>query len=416
MRFEWAENAPLQVLLDWGIPAGLAILCLTVWAVWRGVRARDREDPLAAGALAGVVAVGIHELADFAVELPGVALPALAVLSTLYFRRGETTGAKLLPHPALWAVPVLLILPLLAESRMRTAAEDGAALVALARNPLVVTARVTAFGEDAHRRHPADAYLLTVVAERLGRDHHPDTLRWVNLAMERNPVHPIPHLMAAEVLADAGRKSQALVEYRLAVAGSPDPRPFIFPRVRARYPDIADLIAATPARGLWVLGKWLRPLSPADAETVFERLVEIEPGHVPARRALVAMALGRRDARKAAEHLRALQEVDQGLDTIRLAARERLLAGDVVSAVRLVDSLGERSAETFALELELADGMSGAGAHSAARARLDRLLGWSLSTAQRMRLHEIRAENERRAGNEHQSRWELEQRDRLRKP
>ncbi len=418
LRFEWVENAYLQAPIDWGIPVSVGLYGLAAWAFVRLVRRRSTDEPLTAGALAGVVALVIHELGDFAMEVPGVALPGLAVLATLYRAREDKEAARVRTRHLALALPLVLALPILGEARGRTAEEDGAAVAALARNPLVPPAELVAAAEAAHGRHPADAYIPTVVAERLVAEKHADALRWINRAMARNPAHPIPHLMAAELLARSGRKSQALVEYRLAAEGAPDPRTLVFPRVRARYAAVEDLLAATPAdrHGLALLAKWLGPISSRDAERVYEKLVEVDPKNRRALRALVALALERKDAVAAGPRLRALLAVDTGQTSLRLAARERLLAGDLPGAMRLAEGSTDRSADAFELELSLADALSRAGAPAAARARLDRLLDWSLDRAQRARLHEVRAENERRAGNEHQYRWELQEGARWRKP
>ncbi|HKA88070.1 MAG TPA: O-antigen ligase family protein [Haliangiales bacterium] len=418
LRFEWVENAYLEAPIDWGIPVAAGLYALAAWAFVRLVRRRSIDEPLAAGALAGTVALAIHELGDFAIEIPGVALPGLAVLATLYRAREDNDAARVRMRRIACALPLVLALPMLDEARSRTAEEDGAAVAALARNPLVPPAELVATAEAAHRRHPADAYIPTVVAERLVADKPGDALGWINLAMARNPAHPIPHLMAAELLARSGRKSQALVEYRLAAEGAPDPRTLVFPRVRAHYPAVEDLIAATPAdrRGLGLLAKWLASISASDAERVYEKLVEVDPQDARALRALVALALQRKDAGAAGRRLRALLAVDTGQSSLRMAARERLLADDLPAAMRLAEGSTDRSADAFELELSLADAQSRAGATAAARARLDRLLGWGLDRAQRARLHEVRAENERRAGNEHQYRWELNEGARWRKP
>jgi O-antigen ligase len=418
VRYEWVENAYLEAPIDWGVPVALALYVAAGWAFVRLVRRRNIDEPLVTGALAGIVALAVHEIGDFAVELPGVALPGLVALAALYRPREDRDATRVPARAAMWALPVILALPLMREAHMPTADEDGAAVAELARNPLVPPAQLVAASEAAHRRHPADAYIPTVTAERLEGEHDPAALRWINLAMARNPAHPIPHLLAAEFLARSGRKSQALVEYRLAAAGALDPRTVVFPRVRARYPALDDLLAATPqdARGLTYLAKWLRATAPADAEAVYARLVGIAPGSVIARRELAALALDRRDAAAAGERVRALLEVDHSPIATRLAVRERILAGDYAKAARILDGANDRSPEAFELELRFADELSARGGTQAARARLDRLVDWGLTREQRAHLHEVRAENERRAGNEHQYRWELGQRDRWRTP
>jgi hypothetical protein len=276
---------------------------------------------------------------------------------------------------------------------------------------------VVALGEAARRRHPADYHLCALVAGRLAREMRPESLRWLNEAMYLNPTHPTPHLMAAELLAATGRKSQALVEYRLAAAGAPEPRALVWSRVLAHYPALDDLLAATPddADRLALLAKWLHGLNRvADAERVYELLLSRDPRHVHALTGLARAAIQRRDPPSAARRVRALLDVDQGPQSRRLAIEERILAGDLAGAEARADRWPDTTSAGFEIELALSDALARAGRTEEARLRLDRISRWGLARESRIRLHEARAALEHASGNEHQSRWELEQRDLLR--
>jgi uncharacterized protein HemY len=145
-------------------------------------------------------------------------------------------------------------------------------------------------------------------------------------------------------------------------------------------------------------------------------VVEIQPNHLRAARELVARAIDRRDAPAAKQRLAHLLRFDAGPDALRLRIRERILAGDLREAERLMDTLTDHGTASLEVALGLADALSRAGRPDAARARLDAVGRWPLDRPGRALLHEMRAEVERRDGNEHQSQWELEQARRLRNP
>ena len=421
LRFQWVENGYLQTLVDWGVPVALLLLVLAGWGVMVA-RRRLREDPLALGAFAGIVALAVHEAADFAIELPGVALPALAVLATLFgrsSREAEAGRRRLRAHPLLLAVPLLCAVPAIAALGVPSAEADAARLAAMVRDPSVSTDAILAAGDEARRRHPSDYFVRLVVAQRLARELHPKSLAWLNQAMLLNPTHPGPHLMAAEVLAASGRKAQALVEYRLAAAGARDPRAEVWRYVAARYPSVGDLIAATPdeTSALLLLGKWLSSTGrPADAEIVTARLLEKDPKNPRALEAAARAAIARGDAAAAGRHVAELGAVSTGPQVARLRVRERILAGELDVAARFLDADRGRDPAAFDLELELGAAYLARGKLDTARARLDDLSHWRLDRPARVRLHEMRAQLERLSGNQHQYQWEIEQRDRNLQP
>lgn len=418
-RFLWIENGYLQAVIDWGVPTAALLFVLLGWSLLLAVR-RLTHDPLSVGALGGVIAIAVHETVDFAVELPGVALPALAILATLFGRiaPGHDVGQRRYPARA-WQLlaPAAAIAALVATFLVPTAEAHGRRLARLARDPAVPVADVLREGDRLCRRHPADYYLHVLVAERLARERHPAAMRWINLATYLNPSHPAPHLIAAELLATHGRKSQALLEYRLAIQGAPDPA-VVWARVWRRYPAVKDLIEATPERPttLALLGDWLlRGGHGEEAETVYERIVALEPDRIPVLQKLVRLAIERGDTATAATRVEALWALDRSMESRRLAARVRMLAGDLDGAAAIVDAGLDRSPSSFLLALKLAEAYSLAGDAVRARQRLD-ALGWQQDRRYLIQLHEARARVERRAGNEHQARWASEQAARLREP
>lgn len=124
------ENAPLQAVADWGIPAGVLLVAGACAAFGMlAVTATGRASTLAA--LFGIASVAVHNLADFSLELPGVLLPTLLVLGAVIGRcerehrrraglRVDRSVARLV---ALGALPLAAALPW-AVDQGRTHAQD----------------------------------------------------------------------------------------------------------------------------------------------------------------------------------------------------------------------------------------------------------------------------------------------------
>src|SRR5439155_1408269 len=73
-RLVYLENVIVQLASEWGAPLSAAVLVLSLLAA-RRVRARlGRLELGTVGAACGVTAVLVHELGDFGLEVPGVAL------------------------------------------------------------------------------------------------------------------------------------------------------------------------------------------------------------------------------------------------------------------------------------------------------------------------------------------------------
>ncbi len=77
-----AENELVQPLVEFGLVAGVATLLIPVVLAWRRF-SFARSDGFYAGALAGLFALGIQQLADFALRIPGVLLPAVIAMGAL---------------------------------------------------------------------------------------------------------------------------------------------------------------------------------------------------------------------------------------------------------------------------------------------------------------------------------------------
>ena len=77
-----AENELVQPLVEFGLYAGVAALLVPVVLAWRRF-SFARSDGFYAGALAGLFALGVQQLVDFGLRIPGVLLPAVITMGAL---------------------------------------------------------------------------------------------------------------------------------------------------------------------------------------------------------------------------------------------------------------------------------------------------------------------------------------------
>jgi O-antigen ligase/tetratricopeptide (TPR) repeat protein len=220
VRLVHPENLPLQIASEWGVPAALAFIALfALWAV--RARAALADSGLAlVGAAAGLSAVLLHELADFSLEMAGVAVPFVVVLGVVAARTLEHgAGRGKLPRvPRPLAASVLALWPLAlaggwwgvnhsldadtrrAEEAVRGQAPDAEQILAAAR-----------------LRHPADDHFDLLAARLALARREGAPLRHLNRALQRNPSNWQAHYLAARYLAATGHPTQAALEYRAAV-------------------------------------------------------------------------------------------------------------------------------------------------------------------------------------------------------
>lgn len=226
VRLVFPENLAVQIASEWGVPVALMLLVLFaagLRALWPALT-RLEVSTLAAGC--GVVAVLVHELADFGLELPGVAIPTVVALGVVVARaRERLSQARRAPSrprarriaPAALAAGLgawALVLAGAAWAAPRTLAADFARCKQLseARAPQADAALA-----EAMARHPADDHLVLLAARRaiVAQDVVAAT-RSLNRALLLHPSNARAHLLAARVLLQTGHRKQAALELRTA--------------------------------------------------------------------------------------------------------------------------------------------------------------------------------------------------------
>lgn len=217
------ENAVLQLGAEFGV-SGLLLLAGWVWGFLRLLR-RERLGGAEVAVLAGIAALGLHNLFDFSLELPACAVAAWVALAAVARpeEREPTAAAgptwRLAPSRALGVAAALVLLAgvgLVAGRHTLAGAEEELTALIQSRAPLSqVRARALALID----RHPSD-YLLYSLAGSAhaagGKASAEDALAFVNRALYLRSVDADAHRIAARALLALGRRSQGFLEYRLA--------------------------------------------------------------------------------------------------------------------------------------------------------------------------------------------------------
>jgi hypothetical protein len=236
--FGHLENEYLEAVVEFGIPGAIALAIILGWSILTGLR-KWREGPLAAAALGGIAAVMFQSSVDFGIELLGVAVPVTIVASTLQ------------------------LVPLRETSRLRQLRiVRGALIAALMVAPFIVTADCTSTLDEDHQalldgqyrtldeiaqvaeRHPLDYFAFGTAGKQLiaARDQRAAT--FLNHALRLHPFQPGLHRFVARMLIGMGAKSQAALEYSLAMNGAPPH--LLLKEIVAMLPAADDAAAAIP--------------------------------------------------------------------------------------------------------------------------------------------------------------------------
>ncbi|WPB75636.1 O-antigen ligase family protein [Archangium violaceum] len=214
------ENGVLQLATEFGVP-GLLLLAGMLWGFGQLLR-REGLGAAEWAVLAGVGALGLHELFDFSLELPASAVAAwVALASVARPEDGQRAGAPRGHAPlrvlavgvALTGVALVALVP--GWSTLDRAEAELGALVTT-RAPL---AEVRTRGLALIDRHPADHALQDLMGlahVNAGRAEAAEALAFANRALFLNPVDAWAHRVAARALLSLGQRAQAFLEYRLA--------------------------------------------------------------------------------------------------------------------------------------------------------------------------------------------------------
>ncbi|MEZ4337601.1 MAG: O-antigen ligase family protein [Sandaracinaceae bacterium] len=211
------ENLIAQWTTEWGIPVSLGLIALLAWSIVRGTRRAKSWAHL--GGAAGLVAIFVHDLVDFSLELTGVGVVAAGLAGAVLApsRRRRSARARVtIPRAGLAAGALAVALVAVLGWGLDRYSVHGmqTALEAQMRASHHEDFRSTVV--DAVRRHPSEPTFPLLAGSEAAQRGDTSALRWLNRSMALAPGWAAPHEEAARYLLRVGRASQALLEMREA--------------------------------------------------------------------------------------------------------------------------------------------------------------------------------------------------------
>jgi tetratricopeptide (TPR) repeat protein len=308
----------VQWTSEWGLPIALGLLVVVVWSITRGFRLRRSHAHL--GALAGLVAIGVHDLVDFSLEIAGVSVVAAATLGAV----ADSVSVRF-EFPLRKLCLVISIVSLVgAGLAVSLHQRDVFSLEQMVGEALEAEdhTEVRRLVSSGLALHPSEPIFALAGAEVAVREGDESAGRWLNRAQDLAPLWSAPHLLAARWLFSLGKTDQALIEIRESEARQPGSARGTICSLLNTYDDPAIALRAAPpgADGAKLLDRAAQclPLGSPVAVAIDESARERDPH-------LVGPAT--RQARRLLAEGRSLEAIDilSGLSTRDVAAH-RLLA------------------------------------------------------------------------------------------
>jgi tetratricopeptide (TPR) repeat protein len=214
------ENLIVQWTTEWGLPLSLLVGMTVVIGLYDAKG--WQESTIVRLLLLALVVLGIHNLFDFSLEAPAIAMPACvllgAVLGSKSSKRRKWTRWELdrdaMPTRALGVafVCVAIVSALIPLARRTGSVADLRDRVFVASK--IAPKQGAEAAREAMRQLPADPYFPYTVAQSLSREQPLEALAWFNLALQRGPRVAQVHLALADTFGRMGAHMQALVHVK----------------------------------------------------------------------------------------------------------------------------------------------------------------------------------------------------------
>ncbi|HEY8430073.1 MAG TPA: O-antigen ligase family protein [Sandaracinaceae bacterium] len=344
VRFTHPENLIVQWASEWGIWCACLLAGILGLAIVRAVGGAQSWNRL--GAAAGIAAIAVHDLVDFAMEMAGVAVVAAALLAAVIAPRrssrarprrelrawmaaaGIGTAALVAVAAIGWRLDAESTFRLQSEltERMRNGDREGF------REALVRATRL-------HPAEPAFPLLGGAEATRHGDASAP---AWLNRAMLLAPGWSSPHLETARFLARRGRATQAYLEIRAAEERRAGVGAQLAATILERRPEtVGELvrIAGHDELGNDLLDRTVRHMPSRDPAAIEIDRVLAERGVTAARVRNARRAL-EDDPERALSLLEAVRDV-RDVDVLLARAEALVALGQHAEALRALDRASE---------------------------------------------------------------------------
>lgn len=424
LTFTHAECAPLQILADYGVLVGTAVMAAWILALVRSMRpaptgTRPEEEGqrmVRQGALAALAGFTVHELGDFALDVSAAVDVQVAVLFGLLWpaRRLSDPGPTRRWEPPGWVLAAWRRLEVRAAATGLCMALGAAGLTygargEIARDVAAVTAAsvpgadLEAMLREAIARHPGEPWFQFMAGLDRVRHRQPRAaLRYLNRALILDPTSWRPHLAIAEALFQMGRTDQGVLEMRLAYLGSAfDDQVAVATLAHREFtgPDAARFIAHFGGGNPAVLAAYAGYLDRAGRDDatalVAGLLLDLRPDDLGAHRLMARADVRRKRFATALEHARRLPAGDSEALLLQVQSLDGLGRGSESDA--LLEGI-ERSAHEGpgsvlapGTVMLLAERALSHGNAAAALAALERVKEDALVPEELGRLHLLRA-------------------------
>lgn len=411
--YSHVENEYLQVAIDWGAPAAIALAFVLAWLSLVAVH-RRRDGVLAAGALGGLAGIGLQNFVDFSLEIPGVAIPVILVAATLtYPQLGMATRDRKARWVRVGAAAAAVIAVIGAVSPLGQPVRDARAeLAEMPTESPTQRAAVVRAAKTQMRRHPSDYYAPARIAHASVLGSDPEGARYLSHALSLHPTHPGLHHLVARLLLRRGNDAQARIEYALAVRFSRKPGPLL-DEILEQWADENDAALALPLEASRVpsIVRALRDRRRADVALAYVgRVVVTDPNNVRYLRLEYELALLVERWDRAATAARAAHRVMPSPASALALASALVEAGDLDAAeAALIEarSLNPSDAQQVEITSLLGTVQMRRENWVEARATLRGLTELpAVDRKTRRSAHQRLSAVERALGNKHQAEWE----------
>ncbi len=355
--FTHAENVAIQWMAEWGAPAALAALLALAIALRPSVALARSSVP--AGPAAGLTAVVAHNMLDFSVEIPAVAIALAVYAACVTGGRSDASREGLgwwtrrpLLGVALAATATFPLAAVVLLGRPHELHAEQARLRDLALSTATPREAFVAEARAAMLRHPAEPYLPLMGAVRAARTRDESAIPWIGRALERASVYGRAHLLLARQL---GRRhpSQARLEYRLAMEQDYNLIGTALQEGLSLVRETEDALQLVPDGRhaelvLEQLAVLLRDRSPAAADGVLDALAARNPASPLVARAAAQRALAALTSHDPAcdrERPRCLDAALVAVDRLMQIAPRACSSHQVAAAVRAEGGDVERAYE-----------------------------------------------------------------------
>jgi hypothetical protein len=299
------ENFLVQWATEWGIPVACAIIVAFAWLLRPKAWGAERSAA-GAGLFAGFLSLGVQNVVDLGLEIPGVAVAACAAAGIAWGARPldeapSNDGPSYRPQlfaAAMAALGLGLILPAALVGANTLKNDKEKVSEAFPEDPQSPGDWAVFKGllQQAMSRHPAEPYFPRTGAlfAMLRRTDNP--VPWIQRALDRAGSSGRTHYLLAVLLARHRIETQALLELRYAIAEDQDLSGHaarLALRLTRNHDELMRVVPDGPegAKMLSVLAASVKRSDRDLAFRFFEESIERNPGAVGAHLELSRMLL-----------------------------------------------------------------------------------------------------------------------------